>query len=102
MAGCSLHMLLGVWPVSAYCDLVLDVFISFKPFYCIADISLSVGVKCDITILFIHIHISISIRADPTVWGPDEFGELAHNDFWFFGFDIRFGVALAGPLSVYL
>jgi hypothetical protein len=31
MAGGTLHMSLGVGPVSAYCDVVLDVFINFKP-----------------------------------------------------------------------
>lgn len=91
MAGGSLHMSLGVGPVSAYCDIILDVFVNFKPFYFIAQISLSVGVECQIDILFIHIHVSVSIGADLTLWGPDSFGGLAHVDFWFFGFDIRFG-----------
>src|ERR1700709_138997 len=91
MAGGSLHMSLDVGPVSAYCDVILDVFINFKPFYFIAGISLSVGVRCNIDILFVHVHISVSIGADLTLWGPDAFGGLAHVDFWFFGFDIRFG-----------
>jgi hypothetical protein len=94
MAGGSLHMSLGVGIVSAYCNIVLDVFINFKPFYFIAEISLSVGVECDIDILFIHIHVSVSIGADLTIWGPREFGGIAHVDFWFFGFDIHFGGGL--------
>jgi hypothetical protein len=48
MAGGSLHMSLSVGPVSAYCDVMLDAFINFKPFHFRATISLSVGVECDI------------------------------------------------------
>ncbi|KAJ9607108.1 hypothetical protein H2200_008180 [Cladophialophora chaetospira] len=91
MAGGTLHMSLSVGPVDAYCDLALDVFVNFKPFYFVASISLSVGVDCDIDLLFIHFHVSIHIGSDLTVWGPKSFGGLAHVDFWFFGFDIHFG-----------
>ena len=91
MTGGSLNMSLDVGPVSASCLIILDVFINFKPFYFIAEVSLSVNIRCNIDILFIHIHISISIGADIILWGPETFGGLAHVDFWFFGFDIRFG-----------
>ncbi|KAF1950575.1 hypothetical protein CC80DRAFT_577198 [Byssothecium circinans] len=48
MAGGSLNMSLSVGPVSAWCDVMLDAFINFKPFHFRAQISLSVGVECDI------------------------------------------------------
>jgi hypothetical protein len=91
MAGGSLHMSLSVGPVDAYCDMVLDVFINFKPFYFVASLSISVGVECSIDLLFVTIHISISIGADLSVWGPNSFGGNAYVDFWFFGFSVSFG-----------
>jgi hypothetical protein len=48
MVGGLLHMSLGVGPVSAYLDLVFDAFINFKSFYFKAQVSVSVGVECDI------------------------------------------------------
>lgn len=93
MAGGSLHMSLSVGPVSAYADIMLDAFINFKPFHFRAFISLSVGVECDIDILFIHIHVSIHLGADLILWGPNDFGGHAHVDFWFFGFGIDFGAS---------
>ncbi|EMD00390.1 hypothetical protein BAUCODRAFT_28742 [Baudoinia panamericana UAMH 10762] len=91
MAGGTLHLSLGVGPVSAYADVVMDAFINFKPFHFHASISLSVGIECEIDILFIHIHVSVHVGADLVLWGPNEFGGTAHVDFWFFGFDIAFG-----------
>lgn len=58
MAGGTLHMSLGVGPVSAYCDIVLDAFINFKPFHFRAEISLSVGVECDIGRLLVLVILS--------------------------------------------
>ena len=48
MAGGSLHLSLSVGPVSAYADLIIDAFINFKPFHFRAEISLTVGIECDI------------------------------------------------------
>lgn len=106
MAGGSLHMTLSVGPVSAFVDIVLDAYINFKPFHFHAEMSISVGVECDIgmsnrawldltltlpDILFVHIHVSVHVGADLVLWGPHDFGGIAHVDFWFFGFDIGFG-----------
>lgn len=104
MAGGTLHMSLDVGPVSAYADIIMDAFINFKPFHFHASMSLSVGVMCSIDILFIHIHISIHLGADLILWGPHDFGGLAHVDFWFFGFDISFGAdenaAIRNPVDI--
>lgn len=102
MAGGTLHMSLSVGPVDAHCDVALDVFVNFKPFYFVAQMSISVGVGCEIDILFIHFYISVSIGADLTIWGPHAFGGTAHVDFWFFGFDISFGDGLAGRDPIHL
>ena len=91
MAGGTLHLSLSTGPVSAYADVVMDAFINFKPFHFHAFIGLSVGVECEIDILFIHIHISVHLGADLVLWGPHDFGGRAHVYFWFFGFDISFG-----------
>ena len=111
MAGGTLHLSLSVGPVSAYADLIIDAFINFKPFHFRAEISLSVGIECDIgklcflnydhdcsrianpiiDLLFVHFHVSMSLGADLVVWGPHDFGGRAHVHFWFFGFDISFG-----------
>jgi hypothetical protein len=93
MAGGSLHLSLSVGPVTAYADLVLDAFLSFKPFHFHAIISLSIGVECRIDFLFIHTSISVHLGAELTLWGPDEFGGYARVNFWFFGFSIAFGGA---------
>jgi hypothetical protein len=101
---------------------ILDAFINFKPFHFRAEISLEVGVECDIgkiqvvflalsfsslidlDILFIHIHVSIHLGADLTLWGPHDFGGHAYVDFWFFGFGINFGASenpnVTDPISL--
>lgn len=93
MAGGSLHISVDVGPVSAYADIALDVFINFKPFYFVAEICVSVGVDCEVDLLFVSFHISISLGADLTLWGPD---------FWFFGFSIDFGDGLRDPPGISL
>ncbi|KAH7356951.1 hypothetical protein BKA65DRAFT_218411 [Rhexocercosporidium sp. MPI-PUGE-AT-0058] len=85
MAGGSLHISLDVGPVSAYADIALDVFVNFKPFYFIAQMRLSVGIECEVDLLFVSFHISMSLGADLLLWGPGEFGGVAHVHFWFFG-----------------
>ncbi|KAH0562325.1 hypothetical protein GP486_002979 [Trichoglossum hirsutum] len=62
-------------------------------FFCKDSVKIGALTVAISDILFIHIHISISIGADLKVWGPDEFGGIAHVDFWFFGFDIKFGAS---------
>ncbi|KAH7407444.1 hypothetical protein BKA64DRAFT_417254 [Cadophora sp. MPI-SDFR-AT-0126] len=94
MAGGALHISLDVGPVSAYADIALDVFVNFKPFYFIAEIRLSVGIECEVDLLFVSFHISMSLGADLVLWGPDQFGGVAHVHFWFFGFSIDFGSGL--------
>ncbi|KAG4427792.1 hypothetical protein IFR05_016724, partial [Cadophora sp. M221] len=94
MAGGSLHISLDVGPVSAYADIALDVFVNFKPFYFIAQMRLSVGIECEVDLLFVSFHVSMSLGADLVLWGPGEFGGVAHVHFWFFGFSIEFGSGL--------
>jgi len=76
MGGAMLHVSLDIGPVSAYLDASFDALINLNPLHYIADMRISVGVTCDIHILFIHIHISVSIGADLHIEGP-EFGGVA-------------------------
>ncbi|KAH8879234.1 hypothetical protein GQ53DRAFT_855007 [Thozetella sp. PMI_491] len=62
MAGGQLHFSLSVGPVSAYCDVVFDAFINFKPFHFRAEISLSVGVECDIGEFSAHLLLIASCK----------------------------------------
>ncbi|KAK0117089.1 hypothetical protein ONS96_012927 [Cadophora gregata f. sp. sojae] len=94
MAGGALHISLDVGPVSAHADIALDVFVNFKPFYFIAEMRLSVGIECEVDLLFVSFHVSMSLGADLVLWGPDQFGGVAHVHFWFFGFSIDFGSGL--------
>ncbi|PVH83680.1 hypothetical protein DL98DRAFT_528973 [Cadophora sp. DSE1049] len=94
MAGGALHISIDVGPVSAYADIALDVFVNFKPFYFIAEMRLSVGIECEVDLLFVSFHVSMSLGADLVLWGPDQFGGVAHVHFWFFGFSIDFGSGL--------
>jgi hypothetical protein len=74
MGGGGLHMGLDVGPVSAWLDILLDVFIQFKPFYYTADLSVSVGCAISINVWFVHVTIKVSVGAALHIQGPDPFG----------------------------
>jgi hypothetical protein len=91
MGGGALHLGLDVGPVSAWLDIILDVFIQFKPFHYMADLSVSVGCAIAINVWFVHVRISVSVGAALHIEGPDPFGGYADVDFYLFSFTIHFG-----------
>ena len=97
MGGGYLHLGLDVGPVSAWLDVILDVFIQYKPFHYTADLSVSVGCAISIKIWFVHIRISISVGAALHIEGPDPFGGKADVNFYLFTFTIHFGGSIKPP-----
>lgn len=97
MGGGALHMGLDIGPVSAWLvssllgdqawmgaadfdspqDAAIDVFIQFKPFHYMADISVSVGCAISIKVWFVRVRISASVGATLHIEGPDPFGGVS-------------------------
>lgn len=97
MGGGSLHLGLDVGPVSAWLDIILDVFIQFKPVHYTADLSVSVGCAVSIKVWFVHIRISVSVGAALHIEGPNPFGGFANVDFYVCSFTIHFGGSIKPP-----
>ena len=102
MGGGSLHLGLDVGPVSAWLDILLDVFIQFKPFHYTADLSVSVGCAISINVWFVHVRISVSVGASLHIEGPDPFGGSANVDFYVCSFTIHFGGSVNPPPPISL
>ncbi|KAF2839443.1 hypothetical protein M501DRAFT_801748 [Patellaria atrata CBS 101060] len=91
MGGGALHLGLDVGPVSAWLDVILDVFIQFDPFMYMADLAVSVGCAITIKVWFVHIRISVSVGAALHIEGPDPFRGSANVEFYLFSFTVHFG-----------
>lgn len=77
MGGGAIHFGLEVGPVSAWLDIVFDVFVQFEPFHYMADLSVSVGCAITIKVWFVHVRISVSVGAGLHIEGPDPFGGVS-------------------------
>lgn len=90
MGGVRLHATLSLGPLDAYFDAHADFLINFDPFYFIADIGVSVGVKYTLDLWFVSTDISVELHAELHLEGPPFSGRL-YVDFYIFGFNIDFG-----------
>ena len=90
MGGGRLHASFSAGPIEAWFDALADFLINYRPFTFIATMSISVGVKCSIDVLFVHKSVSAEVGASLTLWGPPVAGKV-HVDFWVTSFDINFG-----------
>jgi hypothetical protein len=96
MAGCGLQVTFHDGSLKAWLKVQADIILFWKPFYLMADVSLSVGVSYHIHFLFVDKTLSVEIGADFYLWGPP-IGGTVHIDWYVISFTIRFGASQQPP-----
>src|SRR5216684_6057183 len=99
MAGYGLKLAYEDGDLKAWLKAQADIIIFWKPFYVIADISISVGVSYRISLMFTHVTLSIEIGADFHLWGPP-IGGTVHIDWYVISFTIGFGADKHIPTEI--
>lgn len=95
MAGGGLEVLFHDGDLSAWFTAHADLLVSWRPFFYIADIDVSMGVSYRLNLLFCHKTISISIGASVNMWGPPTGGRV-HVHLVVVTFTVSFGSDSAG------
>jgi len=90
MGGGGLEVLFHSGDLNAWFTAHADVLISWKPFFFIAEIDVSVGVSYRLNLLVCHKTISVSIGASVDLWGPPTGGKV-HVHLVVVTFTVRFG-----------
>lgn len=90
MAGGALQVLFHAGPIQAWFTAQADLLISWKPFFFIADIGVSIGCSVKIDLLFVSCTISVEVGADLALWGPPT-GGTVHVHLWIVSFTVSFG-----------
>lgn len=99
MAGCGLKLAYEDGDLKAWLKAQADIIIFWKPFYVIADISISVGVSYRISLLFTHVTLSVELGAEFHLWGPPIGGQV-HIDWYIISFTIGFGASKNIPTEI--
>lgn len=99
MAGGGLQLTFADGPLKAWLKAQTDIILYWKPFYLIADASVSIGVSFRIDVLFVHTTLSVEISADFHLWGPPIGGKV-HVDWYIISFTIGFGPDPNPPTSL--
>jgi hypothetical protein len=90
MAGCALQITFEDGPLKAWLKAKADLILFWKPFYLMADASISVGVSFHINVWFVDTTLSVEIGAEFHLWGPP-IGGSVYVDWSIISFTIRFG-----------
>ncbi|OPC84576.1 hypothetical protein B4N89_29900 [Embleya scabrispora] len=90
MAGGMLDVRYKSGIISAWCTAKADALIEWNPFYIDLGMSLGIGVRGSVKIVFVRITVTIEVGVELGVWGPQTGGE-AKVKVWFVSFTIRFG-----------
>jgi len=99
MAGAGLQLTFDDGPLKAWLKAQADAILFWKPFYLIADVSISVGVSYRIDVLFVHATLSVELGADFHLWGPPIGGQV-HIDWYIIAFTIGFGSPMQIPTEI--
>lgn len=95
MAGSSLAVTFEAGPLEAWLKSQTDAMIRWKPFYLVAEDSISVGVSFHLHLLFVDVTISAELGARFTLWGPP-IGFAAHVDWYVISFTVEGGAGQGG------
>ena len=99
MAGALLQITFEDGPLRAWLKAQADAILFYRPFYLIADASISIGISYRLDLLFIHTTISVEIGADFHLWGPP-IGGTVHVNWYIISFTIGFGADEALPTTI--
>jgi hypothetical protein len=98
MAGGGLEVNYHDGDLHAWFTAHADVLVSWRPFFFIAEIDVSIGVSYRLNLLVCHKTISVSIGASVTLWGPPTGGRV-HIDLTVVSFTVGFGSDGAGQAT---
>jgi hypothetical protein len=90
MAGGSLEILYSSGNLQAWFTAHADFLISWKPFFYVISIGVSIGVSYRVKILFVDTTIRVEIGADVDIWGPPTGGRVDVH-LWIVSFTVSFG-----------
>jgi hypothetical protein len=96
MAGGGLQLTFEAGPLKAWFKVQIDVLLFWKPFYLLADASISIGVSFHLHVLFVDTTLSIELGAQLTLWGPP-IGFRVHVDWFVISFTITHGDENGAP-----
>jgi hypothetical protein len=96
MGGGALDVELHDGDLHAWFTAHADFLFTWKPFYFIGDVGVSVGASYKIDLLFFSITVSVELGADLDIWGPPTGGRV-HISWFIISFSIGFGADEKGP-----
>ncbi|MBV9280187.1 MAG: hypothetical protein JOZ41_08920 [Chloroflexi bacterium] len=99
MAGAGLQLTFDGGPLKAWLKVQADAILFWKPFYLVADASVSVGVSLRLDFLCIHATLSVELAAEFHLWGPPMGGEV-HINLYIISFTIGFGAPKQLPSEI--
>jgi hypothetical protein len=92
MAGGQLSVVYNAGVIKAWFIAYADFLLSWKPFYYLIDMGISIGVAVDLGLFTIRVHLSVALH----IWGPEFAGRL-DVDLSIVSFSIRFGPPKTAP-----
>lgn len=90
MGGGSLDVEFHAGDLRAWFRAHADFLFTWKPFYFIGDIGISIGASYKLDLLFTSVTISVELGADLEIWGPPT-GGVVHISWFIISFSIGFG-----------
>jgi hypothetical protein len=90
MAGGGLEITFQSGNLRAWFTAQMDVLISWRPFFFLAGIGVSIGVAYKLDLGFVSKTITVSIGASVSLWGPPTGGTVTVN-LWVVSFTVDFG-----------
>lgn len=95
MGGGSLQALFHDGDLHAWFTANADLLMSWRPFWFIGDIDVSIGISYRLNLLVCHKTVSLSVGASVTIWGPPT-GGTVHVHLVVVSFTVSFGSDNAG------
>ena len=94
MGGGELDLQFQAGDLHAWLTVRADFLFTWKPFYFIGEVGVSIGASYKLDLLFTSVTVSVELGADLQIWGPPTGGKV-HVDWYIISFSIGFGADLA-------
>jgi hypothetical protein len=90
MGGGELEVLFHSGDLRAWFIAQADFLFTWKPFYFIGEVGVSIGASYKIDLLFTSVTVSVELGADLEIWGPPTGGKV-HVSWYIISFTVGFG-----------
>jgi hypothetical protein len=90
MAGADIALTFADGALKAWLKVQFDAILFWKPYYVVADATISIGVSYHLHVLFVNKTISVELTAELDFWGPPV-GFKVHVDWYVISFTITHG-----------